>query len=277
MTLAARLQPDQRPELWDDHVAVYEVAFEPLTSAFARHALDRLGLGPGERLLDVAAGSGGAALIAAARGVEVLAVDASPRMVTRIRERAAAASFGSRISAKVKDGMALALPDASFDAAISVFGVVLFPDAASGLREIQRTLKSGGRVAVVTWTDPERYELAQRLIAAIAAVRGPQPPPSTLPAQLRFREEAAFRALFAEANLRVEDVIRVEEPLCLPSARWIAERVGFAPGMAAMVNSLGADRERVMETFVAALERDRGTGEVALPAVAFVGIGEKQG
>jgi ubiquinone/menaquinone biosynthesis C-methylase UbiE len=274
MTVAARLQPDQRPELWNHHVSVYEAVFEPLTDAFARRALDRLGLRAGDRLLDVAAGSGGAALLAAARGVEVVAVDASPAMVARIRERAAAAATG-RVRAELGDGMALALPDASFDAAISVFGVVLFADAARGLREMRRTLRPGGRAAVVTWTEPERYELVARLIDAVASVRGPPPAPPAPPAQLRFREEAAFRALFAEAGLRVVEVTRVEEYLSAPSARWLGQRIGFAPGMAAMMESLGTDRERVMEAFVAALERDRGAGEVALPAVAFVGTGEK--
>lgn len=269
------LQPDQRPELWDNHVAVYEAAFEPLTDAFARRALDHLRVGLGDRLLDVGAGCGGAALIAADRGAEVTAVDASPRMVARIQERAAAAGLGGRVHAAIGDGLALGFPDATFDRAMSVFGVILFPNAVGGLREIQRTLKPGGRVALVTWTKPERYELVTRLIGAIAAVRGPQSPPPTLPAQLRFREEPQFRALFAEAGLRVDEVFFVEERLRVPSVRWIAGNLRFAPGMAALMDSLGADHDRVMEAFVAALERDRGTSEVALQAVAFIGIGAR--
>src|SRR5918994_288459 len=110
------LQPDQRPARWDDHVSVYETVFEPLTNSFARRALDMLGVGAGDRLLDVAAGSGGAALLAAARGADVLAVDGSAQMVERIRARAGAAP--GRVRAEIMDGMALALPDAGFDAAI---------------------------------------------------------------------------------------------------------------------------------------------------------------
>ena len=63
MTRAADLQPDQRPERWDDHVALYEQAFEPLSLAFARQAIGRIGPRPGVRVLDVAAGAGGAALV----------------------------------------------------------------------------------------------------------------------------------------------------------------------------------------------------------------------
>jgi SAM-dependent methyltransferase len=269
------LQPDQQPDLWNNHVHVYEAVFEPLTNAFASCAIGRLNLQPGERLLDVAAGTGGAALIAASRNVDVLAVDASPRMVARIEERWTAKGRCGRVRAEVMDGMALTLPDASFDAAISVFGIILFPDPAAGMREVTRTLKSGGRVAIVTWTEPERYELAARLFQAIATVRGPQPAPTTLPAQLRFRDKTCFRNLISEASLEVTDIVRIEERLRLPSARWLGQRIGFAPGLASVLNSLECDLDRIVQEFVATLERDQGTGQIALTAVAHVGIGRK--
>jgi ubiquinone/menaquinone biosynthesis C-methylase UbiE len=276
MTLASSLQPDQNPERWNDHVAVYEEVFEPLTNAFASRAIDHLGLMPGDRLIDVGAGAGGTALIAAGRGVDVVAIDASPRMVARMVARMKdAAGVAGRVHADIMDGMALGLPDDSFQAAISVFGVVLFPDADLGMREIARVLKPGGRAVIVTWTETERYELAARLFGAIAAVRGPQPPPTALPAQLRFREEPAFRRLLAEAGLVVEAVVRLEERWRLPSARWIADRIAFAPGMAAMAGALGADREPVLDAFVAALEREQGKGEVGLSAIAHIGVARK--
>ena len=275
MKVAVELQPDQQAVRWDDHVGVYEAVFEPLTNAFARRALDHLDLHAGDRLIDVGAGNGGTALLAAARGANVLAVDASRKMVARICERANKLSTG-RIDAEVMDGTALALPDARFDAAISVFGVILFPDAEKGLREIARVLKPGGRVAIVTWTETERYELASRLQAAIAQVRGPQPPPKSLPAQLRFREEPAFRSLIARAGLVVQEIVRLEERWRLPSARWLADRIAFAPGLSAVFDAMGADRQAVVEAFVSALERDQGRGEVELVAVAHVGVGVKQ-
>jgi ubiquinone/menaquinone biosynthesis C-methylase UbiE len=277
MNLAPNLQPDQQPARWDDHVAAYEAVFEPLSLAFAHRALDLLGIRSGDRLIDIGAGCGGAALAAADRGAQVLAVDASSRMVARMRARANGTNGRARgIWAVAMDGNALALPNASFDAALSVFGVILFPDAARGMREIARVLKPEGRVAVVTWTETERYELAARLIAAIAEVRGPQPPPRVLPAQLRFREEPVFRTLFAQAGLMVDDIVRLEQRWPLPSARWIAEHIAFAPGMAAMVQGLGADRARVLDAFVVGLEHDQGRGEVSLSAIAQAGLATKR-
>ena len=276
MTLATDLQPDQRASLWDDHVAVYESVFEPLTTAFGGRTLDLLAIPGGSRIIDVGAGSGGMALLAQSRGIDVLAVDAATRMVERTRARAdAAGARPARIRAEIMDGAALTLPDDSFDAAISVFGVVLLPDAEAGLREMARVVKPGASVAVVTWTETERYELAARLIEAITAVRGPLPPLKAPPAQLRFQDPEVFRGLLASAGLDVRSVTRLEEQWALPSARWLAQNITFAPGMSAMVQGLGGDRDAVMERFVSALERDRGRGEVTLTAVAQAGIGLK--
>jgi SAM-dependent methyltransferase len=278
MNRAANLQPDQQPGCWDDHVAMYEAVFEPLSLAFARRALDHLGIRPGDRLIDVGAGCGGAALAAAEHGARVLAVDASFRMVARIRRRANGTNGSAGgIQAVVMDGTALALPNAGFDAALSVFGVILFPDAIRGMQEIARVLKPKGRVAVVTWTETERYELATRLTAAITEIRGPPAPPSVLPAQLRFREVPVFRTLFTQAGLVVDDIVRLEQRWPLPSARWIADHIAFAPGMTAMLNGLGADRPRVLDAFMATLERDQGGGEVSLRAIAHAGIATKPG
>ena len=276
MTLATDLQPDQKSALWDDHVAVYESVFEPLTTAFGCRALDLLAVPTGSRIIDVGAGSGGTALLAQSRGVDVLAIDASERMVERIRARAdAAGARPGRIRAEVMDGAALTLPDDSFDAAISVFGVVLFPDAESGVREMARVVKPGAPIAIVTWTETERYELAARLRDAIAAVCGPLPPPKVLPAQLRFQEPDVFRGLLASAGLTATSITRLEEQWTLPSAAWLARNVAFAPGMSAMIQGLGNDREAVMQYFVNTLERDRGRGGVTLAAVAHVAIGVK--
>jgi ubiquinone/menaquinone biosynthesis C-methylase UbiE len=265
------VQPDQKPERWDDHVCVYESVFEPFTLEFAQHAIAALGLASGQSVLDVGAGCGGAALGLAARGLAVTAIDASPRMVARILERAA--DGGVTLQARAMDGQLLAFADSSFDAALSVLGVILFPDAVRGLAEMRRVVRPGGAISVVTWTQPQHYELAAELRAAIQSV-WPEQPPAPLPAQLRYREEADFRALFRAAGLAAPAIDKVTAHLEAPSARWLAERIAFAPGMAAMLAGLGNRQPAVLERFVANLEARQGPGPIRLAGVAFVGTAQ---
>jgi ubiquinone/menaquinone biosynthesis C-methylase UbiE len=266
--IVTELQPDQQPEKWNGYVSAYEEVFEPSTLKLASEAIDRLDLVPGQSVLDVGAGSGGAALELAARGMRVTAIDASSLMVDRIRERAH--EQGLPIGAQIMDGQALTFPDASFDAALSVLGVILFPDTTRGLAEMRRVVRPGGKVSIVTWTMPERYGLAVELRAAMQSEL-PEMPAAPLPAQLRYRYEADFRALLQGAGFVKISIEAVTGGLEAPSARWLAERIAFAPGMAATVVGLGDRRNAVLEAFVRNVEQKQGTGKIRLEAVAFVG------
>ena len=167
------------------------------------------------------------------------------------------------------DGQDLSFPDGSFDAALSVLGVILFPDAVRGLSELRRAVKPGGRIALVTWTAPEAYELIGELRAAAVSVLGSLPT-RPLPAQLRFKEKENFRALFAAAGLPAPEIAEVAGEIVAPSPAWLAERLAFAPGMAALLEGFGAARAEVITAFQKRLEA-RGSGRVALLARAYVG------
>ncbi|MEP9359419.1 methyltransferase domain-containing protein [Sphingomonas sp. KR3-1] len=134
------------PGHWDDAAATYEATAHPFTSRFAEDALARVTLTPAMRVLDVAAGTGALALAAARSGAQVLATDFSAGMVARI-----AAAGLANVEARVMDGQALDLPDASFDAVFSVFGVILFPDWRKGLVEMARVTRPGGLGVLATW------------------------------------------------------------------------------------------------------------------------------
>lgn len=233
-------QPDQDPARWDAHVAAYERTFEPLTDAFNRRALDLLAPLDGISLLDVAAGTGGAA----------------------------------RVSAQMAEAAALPFPDSTFGAALSSFGVVLLPDPARGVAEMRRVLRPGGRIAVVTWTEPHRYEVAARLRDAVIAVRG-APLEGELPAQLRFTDLDRLRALLMDAGFASVRVEKVEAALHAASAAALAGSLGFAPGMAAMLDALGPDRAAVLRSFTARLVGDQGAGAVVLGAVSHIAVAER--
>jgi ubiquinone/menaquinone biosynthesis C-methylase UbiE len=283
MTISGALQPDQQPDLWDHHVRLYEEVFEPFTDELAAMAIDALALSPASHVIDSGAGAGGAALTLARRGHRVTAVDASAQMVARTKERAVAEGVAldaqvidaqvidaQVIDAQVMDGQHLAFPDASFDAALSVFGVILFPDAAAGLAELRRVVKPGGRVALVTWTAPETYELVGEMRAAAASVLG-ELPMGTLPAQLRFKDRDEFQTLFDTAGLAEVTIDTIVATLKAPSPRWLAERVAFAPGMANMLAGFGQRSAEILYTFKARLEQRFADGPVELKATAFIG------
>lgn len=133
---------------WDGAAERYEKTAHPYTARYVDAALAHVPLKPSSRVLDVAAGTGALALAAATSGAQVLATDFSPGMVARIAARAL-----PNVEARVMDGQALDLPDASFDAVFSIFGVFMFPDWRKGLAEMARVTRSGGHGVVAVWQD----------------------------------------------------------------------------------------------------------------------------
>lgn len=104
-------------------------------------------------LLDVAAGSGAVALLAAKLPAvsQVLATDISPSMLAELEDRAATLSPSVSIETTPCDCTALPLADNTFDAAVSNFGVIFATDVRAGLNEMVRVTKPGGRVAFTSW------------------------------------------------------------------------------------------------------------------------------
>jgi SAM-dependent methyltransferase len=112
--------------------------------------LDRLGVEPGERLLDVACGSGQIGLIAARRGARVAGVDISPNAIAAARGRAAAEALDARFD----EGDAEDLPynDASVDVVVSLIGAMFAPRPDRVAAELLRVCRPGGRIAMGNWT-----------------------------------------------------------------------------------------------------------------------------
>jgi SAM-dependent methyltransferase len=108
---------------------------------------------PGQRVLDVACGSGNAALVAARRYCDTSGVDYVPELIERARQRAAAE--GVRIDFQVGDAQSLPYPDASFDVILSVFGVMFAPDQVRAAQELLRVCRPGGKIGLACWMPTE--------------------------------------------------------------------------------------------------------------------------
>jgi ubiquinone/menaquinone biosynthesis C-methylase UbiE len=199
--------PDDARVAWDAIAPGYDRTNTPTQMWLGEQGLGRVGLRPGMRFLDVAAGSGALSIPASRLGATVLAIDQSPRMLELLRARAT--SEGLAIETRVMDGHALDLEDNSFDIAGSQFGVMLFPDMPKGIREMTRVVRPGGRVLMNVYGDPHQIEFFGFFITAIQSVRpaftGPPMDPPPLPFQLqdpeRLRTELANAGL---TEIRVE-------------------------------------------------------------------------
>jgi ubiquinone/menaquinone biosynthesis C-methylase UbiE len=157
-------------EAWNNIAAGYDNYVTPTGDwALPNEALRLAGVRPGMRFLDVASGSGALSLPAARIGAEVLAVDISPEMISRLLSRARKEGLPN-LEARVMDGHDLELEENRFDISGSQFGVMLFPDLTCGLRELVRVTKPGGRVLMVAYGSPPEVEFLGFFMEAMKTV-----------------------------------------------------------------------------------------------------------
>jgi ubiquinone/menaquinone biosynthesis C-methylase UbiE len=143
-----------------------------------RQMLDLARIQPGQRVLDIAAGAGEPAVSAAERvgpGGYVLATDISEGIVELALQVARERGL-NQVETRAMDGEKLDLPDASFDAALCRLGLMYMPHPETALREWRRTLRAGGRVAVVVFSTPDRNSWGA-MPASIIRRRAQLPPP----------------------------------------------------------------------------------------------------
>lgn len=148
-------------------VGRYESTAAELAPA-SEATVDAAALAEGEIVLDVACGTGNAAAVAAARGADVVGVDAAERLLGVARERVPAGEFLRG------DLERLPVGDASFDAVVSVFGVIFAHDARRAAAELRRVVRPGGRIVLATWVD--RGPIADLMRAVRAAAPGADAP-----------------------------------------------------------------------------------------------------
>src|SRR3984893_11063049 len=131
----------------------------------------------GQRLLDVACGTGVVAVTAARRGAKVSGLDLSPVLLERAQHNASVAAVD--IDFIEGDAEALPYPDGSFDVVLSQYGHIFAPRPAVVLKEMLRVLKKGGRLAFSTWP-PEHF--TGRMFSFLAGYLPPPPPGTEAPA-----------------------------------------------------------------------------------------------
>jgi SAM-dependent methyltransferase len=162
----------------------------------AEHLVERAGLRPGEQVLDVATGTGNAALAAARADCDVIGVDYVESLLERGRRRAVAEHVPVRFV--LGDAEALPFEDDSFDAVLSCVGVMFAADQERAAAELARVCRPGGRIALANWTPESFVGFMFRTVARYV------PPPAGLKPPGLWGTEERLRELFPGADLRIE-------------------------------------------------------------------------
>jgi SAM-dependent methyltransferase len=274
--------PPSGAEPWELIAPFYEHDITPVFQPFAEEALRLAALAPGARVLDVAAGPGTLALMAAARGAaRVDAVDFAPRMVERLAARAAEAGL-VHVHAQVADGQALPFPDASFDAAFSLVGVIFFPDRARGLTELARVVRPGGAVVVSSWPPATGVvALLFELIAGLSAeLAGPPeaPPDDAPPDDAPLGDAPAYARELGAAGLTAVHVVSVGNAVAVDGVEALVARQERTLIPLVLLRRRAADgwpalRARLVERLRARL----GDGRIVIDLPGLVGVGRKPG
>lgn len=265
-------------DAWDAIAADYDRFVAPGEALLARNALELAELQTGEYFLDVAAGTGGLSLPAARLGARVVATDWAPRMIERFDARVREEGLAD-IEGRVMDCHKLDFADDTFDVSGSMFGVMLVPDQASALREMARVTRPGGRVLVIAYGSPAKFEALQVFIEALKSVDPEFPglPDDPPPLEFQVADPTVLRQRLTEAGLgNVIVHTNYTEEIEIGSGRQLWDWcLGGNPIPGMLVSGLNAERQAAFiekaDELVA--KRANGGSTALLTADLNIGIG----
>jgi enediyne biosynthesis protein CalE5 len=255
---------------WDREGDIIAESTRPVTEALLAAA----SLHPGQRVLDVAGGSGDPTLdVARAVGPHgrVTCADLTPAMLAGALRRTAAS--GLRIDAVATSAEALPFPDRVFDAVVSRFGVMLFAEPAAGVREMLRVTRDGAVMAVAVWGAPERNPYFTVPLAALGRCVALPPPDPEAPSVFRLAAPDALASLLRRAGAR--DVVERREQFTMLSSKSLDEFWPFLLRVAAPLRAtVEAQSPDVQAAAAAAVREDMAPffrdGTMRIPAEMVV-------
>ena len=221
-----------------DYPSMVETFLLPL----GPRVVDACGIGAGQRVLDVAAGTGNASIPAAERGATVTASDLTPELFEAGRRRAEAA--GVELEWAEADAEHLPFEDESFDVVMSSIGAMFAPHHQAVADELVRVCRPGGTIGLLSWTPDGMIGALFRTMGPFA----PTPPPGAQPPPLwggedHVRELFDDRVDFGTLERGVLDVTAFEHPH--DYATHFKERYG--PTIAALKNAHANERDAELE------------------------------
>jgi SAM-dependent methyltransferase len=165
----------------------------------ARAVVERAAPAPGEHLLDLACGTGNAALLAAASGARVLGVDGAGRLLDVARQRAR--SLGLEIEFRQGDLLELPVEDDAADVVVSVFGLVYASEPSEAIHELARVIRPGGRAYVTAWIPAGPIDAMLTAMGRVLGRVTQAPAPKRFP----WSHQDAVNDLAGQAGLSLQD------------------------------------------------------------------------
>jgi ubiquinone/menaquinone biosynthesis C-methylase UbiE len=268
---------EQIRNAWDAIAPRFDEFTTPEAMRVGEQIVARAGVRSGTRVLDVGAGSGALAVLAARLGGEVTAVDIAPTMIELLRNRARAENLPN-LAGQVMDGLALEFADDSFDVSVSLNGVSVFPNLSGGLAEMARVTRPGGRVLVGAFGPMPKAEFIAFFLGAMKAVvpgftglpADPPPPP------FQVADPDVFRGRLVEAGLTEVSVDQVTWEMRISSAThfWNVFTSSNPIGAQLVANLTPVQRAEVQQVLDGMLrERSGGGPGATLHARVNVGTG----
>jgi SAM-dependent methyltransferase len=244
-----------------------------------RQMLDLARIQPGQRILDIAAGAGEPAVSAAERvgpSGYVLATDISEGIV-KLALQVASERGLRQVETRAMDGEKLDLPDASFDAVLCRLGLMYMPHPVTALREWRRALKSGGRVAAVVFSTPDRNSWGA-VPASIIRRRAQLPPPVPgQPGPFSLGGPGVLAGIFNQAGFANPEIRTVPVPHRITGAAEYVQvaREAFGAFNAMMAHLPPQERESVWNEIEGAMRSFESPGGFEVPGECLVGVATK--
>lgn len=242
----ASIQPhNQKPaDVWNSGGARYEEISRGIADSI-EHCVARLNPQPGERILDLAAGTGWTSRAVARWGATVVGVDLGPDLVAAASERAKAERLD--IEYRVGDAESLPFADGEFDAVISTCGIMFATRPEAAAAELARVCRRGGRVALTTWlSDSNLFQMF-----LVMKPYMPRPPVPANPSPFEWGRAERIRELLGrDFDLKFEKgVSYYREPS--GEAAWETFSTGYGPTKALAATLDEARRAELKRDFVA--------------------------